>query len=177
MAQGICSFALLTDSSSLLLGAWKDFPNSPFLPACKNLILSTESLSALYIVISWVFRTFRGITTFVWGFSPSQSLLRVGSFMPYPGLFVQFVFFFSLMSSAAVVGFWLCCVFLFWISCQTVWSLWDIIEITDWRFQAKPLYLMAPYLSPKWKTFRGCAEPAPESHWIFWALVGEILMI
>lgn len=94
MAQGICSFALLTDSSSLLLGAWKDFPNSPFLPACKNLILSTESLSALYIVISWVFRTFRGIMTFVWGFSPSQSLLRVGSFMPYPGLFVQFVFFF-----------------------------------------------------------------------------------
>lgn len=69
--------------------------------------------------------------------------------MPYPGLFVRV--FFSLMASAAVVRFVLLGFFGF--NFLPVWSLCGIIEITDWRFQAKPstlwhlIYLVSEKLS------------------------------
>lgn len=152
----------------------RDFPSSLFLPSYKKETLSTESPSALYIIISWVLKNFRRIVTFVWSFSLSQSLLTAGSLMPYPGLFVRV--FFSLMSSAAVVRFVLLGFFGFNFLPNSLEPLWhnrnNRLEISG-----QTLNFMAPYLSRKWKTFRGCTEPAPESHEIFWALVGKILMI
>lgn len=79
-------------TSSPLLRYWKGFPNSLFLHSYKKEILSTESPSTPSKIISWVLKHFRGILTFVWGFSSAQSLFRVG-FYAYPGLFFYYFIF------------------------------------------------------------------------------------
>lgn len=51
------------------------------------------------------------------------------------------------------------------ISCQTVWSLWGVMSITDLRFQADPSALGHSFI-PYVKTFGCWTELVPEFQWI-----------
>lgn len=96
-------------------------------------------------------------------------------FMTYPGLFGPF-FLLIFFSSINVFCSSMVSVVVILISCQTVWSLWGIMSITDLRFQADPSALGHSFI-PYVKTFGCWTESVPEFQWIFCTSRGKILMI